>query len=295
MSDTAFAALSDSLEVTVQAGAPLVAGLEWADCGRLSGVLWQAGVIVTSEQSLPGAESYTAILPGGGRVAATLAGRDPATNVAALRIEGAAPAFLSVEPRAVGGLAVALGSDFSGGATARLGVIEALGAAWQSQRGGQIDRLVRIGARLGGAAEGGPVLDARGGVLGMSTFGPHRGVLVIPSSTIARVLAQLLQQGRIVRGWLGVGLHPVALPAELAARAGATSALMVVGFAEGAPAAAGLLPGDILLEVGGVKLSSPRTVAAALGPETVGQSVAIKLVRGGEVISVNVTVAARPA
>ena len=70
---------------------------------------------------------------------------------------------------------------------------------------------------------------------------------------------------------------------------------MVVGFAEGAAAAAGLLPGDILLEIGGVKLTSPRAVAAALGPETVGQSVAIKLVRGGAVISVNVTVAARPA
>ena len=174
--DTAFAALSDSLEATVQAGAPLVAGLEWADCGRLSGVLWQAGVIVTSEQSLPGAENYTAILPGGGRVAATLAGRDPATNVAALRIEGAAATVAPAEPRGVGGLAVALGSDFSGGTTARLGAIEMLGPAWQSQRGGQIDRLVRVGVRLGAAAEGGPVLNASGGVLGMSTFGPHRGV-----------------------------------------------------------------------------------------------------------------------
>jgi S1-C subfamily serine protease len=295
MTDTAFAALSDSLEAAVKAGAPLVAGLEWADCGRLSGVLWQAGVIVTSEQSLPGAESYTAILPGGGRVAATLAGRDPATNVAALRIEGAAAAFSVAEPRGVGGLALALGSDFSGGATARLGAIELLGPAWQSQRGGQIDRLVRIGVRLGAAAEGGPVLDANGGVLGMSTFGPRRGVLVIPSATIARVLVHLLQQGRIVRGWLGAGLHPVALPAELAGRAGAASGLMVVGFAEGTPAAGGLLPGDILLEIGGARLTSPRAVAAALGPETVGQSVAIKLVRGGAVISVNVAVAARPA
>ena len=292
---TAFAALSDSVEAAAAAGAAVVAGLEWGGCCRLSGVLWQPGVIVTSEQSLSRAGSYSAILPGGGHVAATLAGRDPATNVAALRIEGGSAAPTRAEPRAVGGLVLALGSDFTGGTTVRLGAVEVLGPAWQSQRGGQIDALVRIGVRLGGAAEGGPVLDARGGLLGMSTFGPRREVLVIPSATIGRVLGQLLQQGRVARGWLGVGLHPVALTQEIAARAGVASGLMVVSFADGAPAAGGLLPGDILLEIDGVSLASPRSMAAALGPETVGKSVTVKLVRGGSVVSVNVTVGARPA
>jgi S1-C subfamily serine protease len=148
---------------------------------------------------------------------------------------------------------------------------------------------------LGPAAEGGPVLDADGALLGMSTFGPRGSVLVIPAATVGRVLDQLLLQGRIARGWLGVGLHPVALPRDLADRIGVGGGLMVVNLADGAPAAAVLLPGDILLEIAGTPVASPRAVAAALGPETIGTAVGLKVLRGGTVTTAAVSVAARPA
>lgn len=292
---SAFATLSHAVAAAARQAAPLVAGLDWGGRQHLSGVLWRPGVLVTSEQSCPEAESYTAILPGGTRAAATLAGRDRATNVAVLRLQADAPTAAPAEPHGVGGLVLALGSDGAGEITARMGAIEVLGAAWESMRGGRIDRLIRLGVRLGAAAEGGPVIDAEGRLLGMSTFGPRRTVLVIPGSTIARVLEALLADGRVARGWLGVGLHPVALPRDLAERSGAAAGLMVVNLAEGAPAAGVLLPGDILLEIDGSAVTAPRAVAAALGPERIGQNVTLKLLRGGALSSQSVTVAARPA
>lgn len=293
-----FSDLSRAVEAAARAGAPHVAGIEWGGRHHITAVPWGAGVLVTSEQSLPDAERYSAVLPGGARVTATLAGRDPSTNVAIMKLDGTdagAPAPQVVDPRGVGQLVLALGSDGAGEITARMGVVEVFGPAWESQRGGRIDHLTRIGVRLGHAAEGGPVIDAEGGLLGISTFGPRRDVLVIPGSTIGRVLDQFLHQGHVARGWLGVGLHPVALPKDVAERESATGGLMVVNMAEGAPAASVLLQGDILLAIAGTAVTTPRGVAAALGPETIGTAVALKVLRGGEVTTQTVTVAARPA
>jgi S1-C subfamily serine protease len=292
---SAFAMLSHATADAARRGASLVGGIEWCGRQRVSGVLLRAGVLVTSEQSLPEAEGYGAVQPGGARVAATLAGRDPATNIAVLRLESPAPNVMLAEPEGVGALVLALGSDGAGDITARLGAVEVLGPAWESQAGGRIDRLVRLGLRLGSAAEGGPVIDAEGRLLGMSTFGPRRSVLVIPGSTMIRVVDQLLRDGRIDRGWLGVALHPVALPKEFADRSAAGAGLMVVKLAEGAPAAGVLLPGDILLEIAGVPVTTPRAVAAALGPERIGQAVVLTVLRGGQTATPSVTVAARPA
>lgn len=292
---SSFAALSQATEAAAGLAAPLVAGLDWSGRHHISAIIWRDGVLVTSEQSLPDAEGYTAVLPGGARVAATLAGRDQATNVAVLRLEGKAPTIAQAEPAGVGALVLALGADGAGGITARLATVERLGPAWDSMCGGRIDRLIQLGLRLPEAAEGGPVVDCHARLLGMSTFGPRRSVLVIPASTIDCVLAPLLREGRIARGWLGVGLHPVALPHELAERAGAAHGLMVMSIAEGAPAAGVLLPGDILLEIAGQAVATPRSVAAALGPERIGTSVALKVLRGGAVAAPSVTIAARPA
>lgn len=295
MADTPFATLSDSIEATAASAAPLVAAITWGHHGQLSGVLLRQGVLVTSEQSLGDADGYEAVLPGGAQVGATLAARDPATNVAVLRLDATPPVLVPGEARGLGGLVLAIGSDGEGGSTARLGGIEVLGPAWESRRGGRIDRLIRLGVRLPGAAEGGPVVDAHGAVLGMSTFGPRRGVMVIPTATLSRTVDQAMTKGGVARGWLGVGLHEVELPRDLAERVAAEAGLMVVSLAEDAPASGALLPGDILTALDGTKVTQIRAVAALLGPETVGRSVVVALVRGGALTEVRVTVAARPS
>ena len=219
---------------------------------HVSGILWQSDVVVTSEQLLGERTEFT-VVRGGSTVAAKLAGRDAGTNVALLRLEapldGAVPDAAPM-PRA-GSLALVLGADAAGAATGRLAMVHAVGAEWHSLAGGRIDALLRLDVRLG-TDEGGPVLAPGGKLLGMSTSGPRRRALVIPAATIARVLPALLAEGHVARGWLGVGLQPVAVPESLRGAAGCDSGMMVVSLADGAPAVlAGVLPGDIVLEVDG--------------------------------------------
>jgi S1-C subfamily serine protease len=287
--------LSDSLVDRVAAVAPVMVAI---GTGRhhVSGMLWQPDVVVTSAQALPDRPHFT-LRRAGTEFKATVAGRDPGTNVALLRladpIEAALPPAAAA-PR-VGALALLAGADDAGAPTARLAMVHATGPEWHSQAGGRIDSLVRLDARLG-LDEGGPVLDSAGRLLGMSTAGPRRRALVIPAATITRVLPQLLAEGRIARGWLGVGLQPVTVPESLRDAAGRDSGMMVVSLASGGPAAtAGVLPGDILLDLNGAPLRRMRMIAAAMGPEQIGQSVSVRLLRAGALQTLAVTIAARPA
>ena len=244
---------------------------------------------------MPDGTESPAILPGGATASATLAGRDPGTNVAVLRIELAGPALPAAAEPEAGGLALVLGAA-EGTPTARLGTVHRVGPAWDSMANGRIDRLIHLDVRLTQRDEGGPVLNAAGLLLGMSTLGPRRRALVIPASTIARVVPQLLEGGRIRQGWLGVGLQPVGIPAGLQAAAGRDAGLMVVSLAAGGPAEqAGVLPGDILLDVAGAASPHPHAVARALAGDQVGKAVPLRLLRAGAPIHLAATVALRPA
>jgi S1-C subfamily serine protease len=255
-------------------------------------------VVVASEQVLAEDATELSVIRGGTRIAATLAGRDPGTNVAVLKLEtpldGALP-HPETEPPRAGSLALLIGADASGGATARLAMVHEVGAAWHSMAGGRIDSFIRLDARLA-ADEGGPVISLAGGLIGMSTSGPRRRTIVIPVATLERVVDPLLADGRIARGWLGIGLQPVMIPDSFRQSTGRDSGLMVVSLADGAPASnAGILPGDIVLDIDGAALSRPRALTASLGPDRIGQAVALRLLRAGAVQTIAVTVAARPA
>jgi S1-C subfamily serine protease len=263
------------------------------DC---SGILWRDDVVVTSEQLLPEGHNFT-VVHDGTEMEATLAGCDQGTNVAVLRLDrklGAALPAAAPTPRP-GSLALVVGADSHGAPTGRLGMVHATGPEWHSQAGGRIEALVRLDARLE-ADEGGPVLTPGGRLIGMSTSGPRRRALVIPAATIARVLDPLLTEGRVARGWLGLGLQHVAVPERFRDAAGRDAGMMVVGLAAGAPAEqGGVLPGDIILEIDGRRAGRPRGIAAALVAEHIGQPATLKLLRAGEVHMVMVTIGTRPA
>lgn len=227
---------------------------------------------------------------------ATLAGRDPSTNVAVLKLEAALGGVLpaAAEPVRVGELALLAGADLKGNVTARLAMVHAVGEAWHSMAGGRIDALIHLQTRLG-VDEGGPVLSLGGGLVGMSTSGPRRRTIVIPTATVARVVDPLLTDGRIARGWLGVGLQPVVIPDNFRQTAERENGLMVVGLAGGGPSEnAGVLPGDIVLDIDGTPAGRPRSLAASLGPDRIGQAVALRLLRAGAVQTIAVMIVARP-
>ena len=287
---------STGLADRIAAAAPVTLGIHTGK-RPTSGILWRPDVVVMSEQMLPEAVSALRVMHDGQSHDATLAGRDPSTNVAVLRLETPLTGVLPVvaDPVRVGNLVLLAGVDAAGHQTGRLGMVHALGGAWQSMAGGRIDALIRLDARLG-ADEGGPVLSLAGGLIGMSTSGPRRRTIVIPAATLDRVIDPLLADGRIARGWLGVGLQPVMIPDSLRPVAGGESGLMVVGLAGGGPAdAAGILPGDIVLDIDGAPAGRPRALTASLGPDRIGQSVALRVLRAGAIQAISVTIAARPA
>jgi S1-C subfamily serine protease len=287
---------SSGLADRIAAAAPVVVSIH---TGRrpTSGILWRPDVVIASEQMLPEDAAALQVVRGGQTVKATLGGRDPGTNVAVLKLEttldGALPA--AADPVRVGNLTLLVGADTAGGATGRLGMVHALGDAWHSMAGGRIDALIRLDTRLG-ADEGGPVLSLSGGLIGMSTSGPRRRTIVIPTATLARVIDPLLTEGQIARAWLGVGLQPVLIPDSFRQSTGRESGLMVVGLASGGPAeTAGILPGDIVLDIDGSAVNRPRALSALLGPDRIGQIAVLRVLRAGAVQAIDVTIAARPA
>jgi len=274
-----------------------VVAIRLAHGRHITGMLWQSGLVVASEQSLPRKDEFELVAPGGAAVTAKLAGRDPSTNIAILRPAEpiAAPAIAAGEAHP-GALALAVGADGSGGASARLGVVNLAGPEWHSSRGGLIDRRIVLDLRLAHREEGGPVFDAAGACLGMSTFGPRGQVIVIPTATIERVVPQLAKAGHVARGWLGIALQPVAVPDALRETADQSSGLMVMSVVEGGPAAqAGVLAGDIILSVDGTSTHRLRRIAKLFGADSIGRRADLRLIRSGAVITVQTTIAERQA
>ena len=286
---------SSALADRIAAAAPVVVGIRTGRQPR-SGILWRPDVVVASEQTLPQDTTAFAVVRGGQTVQATLAGRDPGSNIAVLKLQ--APLEGALPPPAaavrVGGLVLLAGADASGHPTARLAMVHALGEAWHSMAGGRIDALIRLDTRLG-IDEGGPVLSLVGDLIGMSTSGPRRRTIVIPTATLSRVIDPLLKDGRIARAWLGIGLQPVSIPDSFRQSAGRDSGLMVVSLAGGGPAeTAGVLPGDIVLDIDGSALDRPRALSALLNADRIGQTAALRVLRAGAVQAISVTIGARP-
>lgn len=290
MATVSLSEFSGALADLVTAAAPSVVSV---GSGRRtsSGFVWRSGWVVTAEETLPEEDTVAVTFTDGSTVGAKVAGRDASTDIALLQLEAAdAPALgFSTDPVRAGMLAVAVGAS-DDGATVALGVVSRAGAAWRSLRGGEIDSRIVLDVRLPRSAEGGPVLDTDGQAIGMGVFGPRRRVLVIPASTIERVAAKLESHGRIPRGYLGVGLHPVEI------EGGDSWGAMIMSLdPEGPSAASGLHQGDVIVSWNGEPVTQVRTLLRALGPDSVGQTVTLGLKRGGETQDVRVTVAERPA
>jgi S1-C subfamily serine protease len=291
------AQFSNALSARAEAGKSAVVAIRLAHERHITGMLWQSGIVVASEQSLPRRDEFEIVAPDGAVVSAKIAGRDPSTNIAILRPDGpiASPSIRAGEAR-IGAVALAIGADGTGGASARLGLVNLAGPEWHSSRGGRIDRRIVLDIRLAHREEGGPIFDAAGDTLGMSTFGPRGQVIVIPTATIERVVPQLLKDGRIARGWLGVALQAVAVPDALRETADQSSGLMVMSVIEHGPAAqAGILPGDIILSVDGTSAVRFRKIARHFGADSIGRKADLRLIRSGAVMTVQITIAERSA
>jgi S1-C subfamily serine protease len=293
-------ALSHALANAVERTGRFVVAVNARTRIAASGVHWRDGVVVTAEHALKRDEEIAVALPDGSTQGATLVGRDPSTDLAVLRIAPglATPELGGTEHLKIGNVVLAVARSAEIGIGASFGVISSLAGPWRTWRGGQIEQLVRLDLSLYPGFSGSAVVDTEGRLLGIATAGLSRtGGIALPATTVDRVVDQLLTRGRIARGFLGVGMQPVRLPAALVQSLGLCSegGVIVVSLEPDGPAAkAGMLIGDILVALDSQPVADTEEVLAFLGPERVGNAVKASLVRGGARSELVVTVGERP-
>jgi S1-C subfamily serine protease len=282
-------ALSNDLAAAVEHAGRAVVGVNARRRFGSTGVHWRPGLIVTADHTVEVDEDITVTAPDGRTLPATVAGRDPAIDLAILKVDAGAlgVADIAPEPARVGHIVLAIGR----GPRASWGVISALGDG----RGGDV---LSLDLTLYPGFSGGPLVDARGQVVGVATSGASRHFqIAIPVATVGRALDELTRRGRIPRPYLGVGTQAVRLSEVLRQRLGTDqrSGIIVVDVQPDSPAAAaGLVIGDVIVALGGARIGDPRDLRAMLRPHQVGESVAVSIARGGEPRDLRLTVGERP-
>jgi S1-C subfamily serine protease len=291
-------ALSNDLASAVERAARSVVAVHARPRLPSTGVHWRPGIVVTAEHTVRVEEQIRVAWPDGRTAPASLVGRDPGTDLAVLRIAEADWSVAEApdgDDLKVGHLVLAVGY----GPRASWGVISAVGGAWRTWRGGEVDRFIRVDLVLYPWFSGGPLVDAAGRMVGLVTSAlSRRHELAVPTSTVTRVVDELLATGRISRSYLGLGLQPVRLPEALRHLAPGPNGrgLIAVSIeADGPAARAGLMLGDVLVALEGAPLQDPDDVQAVLAGRRPGAAVTASLVRAGAPLEVSITLGERPA
>ncbi len=273
-----------------------------------TGIHWRKGLIVTSCEALPSEGNFKLVLPAGETVETEMLGSDPTTDVAVLSLPKDLPESTDLslavlgdaQTLAVGQLVSTVGYCAGRGRGSRqfaaLGMVSQLGEAWRSQSGGQIDQYVEVDLRLRRGSAGCPLISHSGQVVGFNTFGGRRQVLTIPAATVNAVVDQLQQRGKVTKGYLGLGMQAIPLPENVQQQHSLANqvGIMVVSVEPNSGAdQAGMAIGDVMLAFYDEPLESLRQVQAQLGSQSVGRALSIRLLRGGALQTVVVTVGER--
>jgi S1-C subfamily serine protease len=308
MSDL-FKQLSDSMAQAVAAVSPSIVRVEGRSRLAATGIVYSPDVIVTANHVVEQEDNIVIGLHDGTTAHARLVGRDPANDLAALRVEGG-----KMQPVVwgdnnslrVGHLVLAVGRPTEQ-LQATLGVVSALVAGARKteearkkrnrrQMGQALaDGYIQTDVVMYPGFSGGALLSGDGAVRGLNTSGFRSGASVsVPAATIRTTVATLLAHGKMKQGYLGVGVQPVRLPAAIVHKVSQETALLVMSVETNSPAdAAGLMVGDILYRLDGETTETIDELLVLLQGERVGRTVTADIVRGGETHSLPVTVAER--
>jgi S1-C subfamily serine protease len=265
-----------------------------------SGIALAADLVLTADHVVdPSREDSIKIgLPDGSEVGGSVVGRDPATDLAILRLSAGSLTAATAAPGdpRVGSVALVVARPGSS-PNASLGLITGLAGPARTRRGGMLERFIQVDAVLYPGFSGGPLVDTDGAVLGMITSGLGFGgpSVAIPWSLASQLATTIGTHGKVPRGYLGVGSQPVTLsPQAKDLTGGQERGLLVVQIAEGGPAAtAGFLQGDILVRLDGTPVANADDLQGLLGPDRVGSAVTAAVIRGGELRDIAVTVGTR--
>lgn len=295
---SALESLSEHLAALVEAAGRSVVRVEARGRAPSSGVVWAEGIVIAADHAVEEEDEIEVVLADGRAAAAALAGRDPAVDLAVLKVEATgltAPAWAGLDALRVGHLVLAVARP-GRAVRASLGIVGALGEGWRTSAGGRVDRYVQPDIGLYPGFSGSLLVDAAGRALGMNTSGLARGTaLTVPAATLRRTAESLLAKGRMERGFLGIGTQPARLPKPLAAALGRETALLVVTvFPESPAERGGLMLGDVLVGLHGKPVHDIGDLFDLLDEERVGVETTARVLRGGESKELRITIGARP-
>jgi S1-C subfamily serine protease len=294
--ENSLTALSDAMAAAVERAAAATVMVNGRRRMPASGILFSPGLILTADHVVEREEDIPVYLPTAGEARATIAGRDPGSDLALLKLESASGTAAETAPgeARIGQLALAVGRPSTNGIQASLGIVSAVGGPLRTGRGGLLDRYLATDAIPYPGFSGGPLIDASGRVLGINTSGLARGSsLAIPSMLAWEVAATLAEHGQVRRGYLGLRTQPVKLPGSGPQEA-RTTGLLIVGVEDGSPAEkGGLIVGDILTGLAGQPVSDHDDLLSRLSSALVGQPAQVTVLRGGQPLEVTVVVGER--
>jgi len=293
-----FSEFSEGLSAAVEKGGASTILVDARKRYPASGIAYAEDLVLTADHVVTREDDIKVLLPDGKSLAATIAGRDPGSDLALLRLaEKALTAAKTSDDVKVGQLVLALGRPNSEGMQASWGIVTAISGPTRTFRGGMLDEYIRTETTPYPGFSGGPLVNTEGEVLGLNTSGLTRGSsLTIPNKVAWRVAEALATHGSVKRGYLGVRTQPVEIPeaARQALKREQEHGLLVLWLEEGGPAEkGGLLVGDILVAISGQPVGDPDDLFSALNSDTVGNAIAVEVLRGGHPETVSVTVGER--
>jgi S1-C subfamily serine protease len=304
---------SESLADAVSTAAPSVVQVHGAG-QPASGLVFAPDTVITTMRALGREDGLHVRGHDGPAIEAQLAGWDPTTSLALLRVTGlgGAPIAPATKQPRVGHLTLAVGRSWSNALSASAGIVSVIGGPLRTGRRRAIDQVLRTTAPMHGGFAGGALVDTAGALLGVITSTRIRGTtVVIPASIAWKAASNVLEHGSLKRGYLGIAGQPVRLPADLSRPAGlpaealaevgsptgatAQVGLLIVAVTPQSPAAAGgLLVGDIILSLDGNATEAPEDLFDLLWGNRVGTEVRLDIMRGGVAKQVPITVGERP-
>jgi len=272
--------------------------------GAGSGVIVSPdGYALTNNHVVKGAGRVEGVLHDGRVVSADIVGCDPDTDLALLRLGGGGhtPAKLGdSDELLVGEMAIAIGNPLGLQATVTAGVVSALRRTLRGDGGRLIEDVIQTDAALNPGNSGGALVDASGQVIGINTaiIGGAQGIcFAVPINTAKRVIPELMRDGRVARGWFGIGGQTQELSKALVRRLGLKSeaGVLAVAVSQGGPAdRAGVHVGDVVLSLDGAATPSVDAVHKILTRETIGKRVVLEVLRDGAVVQLKLIVTERP-
>jgi serine protease Do len=256
------------------------------------------GVVVTNNHVIEAADAIEVILQNGQRFEATVVGRDPATDVAVLRMHARNPLpYVQMgdsDTARVGDIVLAIGNPFGLGGSLSVGVVSARN---RNIDAGRYDDFIQTDAAINRGNSGGPLFNTDGEVIGVNTaiVSPTGGSVGVgfatPTSIVRPVVDQILRYGEIRRGWLGVRLANLnSAAAERAGYRGDSGAVVTRVTPDGPAATAGLRPGDIVLKFNNRDVTDSRSLTRMVGEAQVGTSAPLEIVRDGRRMTLTATI-----